>query len=183
MVPYFIVKCPFGVVTDRMAEEYVASLVWEKPALLTALTRVKNILKNSPMEKDGKFSNLVKKSIHGHDYFCIEVDDFIHPITSEKVHQELIKKLNSTANAYEIRIDSGPEHYRIIFVPNVKHKVFLISFGFTKVNGTNNYLPENLNANDLTDFYGKLTDTINKSIKNNINYWLKDEEEKYHEFK
>lgn len=166
-----------------MAEKYVAGLLLEKPALLTALIRVNNILKNSPMEENGEFSNLVKKSIHGHDYYCIEVDDFIHPITSEKIHQELIKKLNSTNNAYEIRIDSIPEHYRIIFAPNVKHKVFLISFGFTKVNGTNNYLPENFNANQLTDYYGEITDFINVNVKNNINRWLKDGEGKYHELK
>lgn len=48
----------------------------------------------------------------------------------------------------------------------------MITFGFTKLNGVNTYSPEKMTANQLTDFFGRITNIINDETTPKKKQWV-----------
>lgn len=164
---YLIEKCPAYVGSERLAKFYIPTIINSFPTVLIPLRYVITIMSHLKLCPNGVIKNMKHKiSRNGNWYYSIESDSYTENATGKHIEYDIIKKLNSSINTYEIRIKVEENNFRILFTPNAKADYFIVTFGLTKMKDVEVYMPENMAVNEIIDYYASLSDSIGKNVCN-----------------
>lgn len=160
-----------------LAEIYVEQEFKLNRSIIISLDRIITVLENVQI-KDEKIDNLRKI---GENTYCIIDDNYIDPITRNKISYQIIKKINLFEHVYEIRftsfVNDQLRNCRIFFTFNNKDNYGLWTHGFTKIRSVSDYYGNN--ANEITNLLSRLAEIIYKNINNSSDeqYIVKEGEE------